>query len=107
MPPLPRKTSSGMPVTNNTMNRSLSSIIAIGVVLFFAILLSTSTSYVVEPGTRGIKVTLGKATEQFLPAGFGFKTPFITTVVPINVRQKTQQVHADCFSSDLQQVVMD
>ncbi len=29
--------------------------------LFVVIVLATSTSYVVEPGTRGIKVTLGKA----------------------------------------------
>ncbi len=82
--------------------------IIIGAVLIFIFLAAmSSTSYVVEPGTRGIKVTLGKATDQFLPEGFGFKAPFITTIVPVNIRQKTQEVKADCFSSDLQQVVMD
>lgn len=75
--------------------------------LFVLIVLGSSTSYVVEPGTRGIKVTLGKADDRVLPEGFGFKAPFVTTIVPINIRQRTQAVRADCFSSDLQQVTVD
>lgn len=82
-------------------------LIGVAVLIFVLIALSSSTSYVVEPGTRGIKVTLGKAADQFLPEGFGFKAPFVTTVVPVNVRQRTQAVKADCFSSDLQQVIAD
>jgi prohibitin 2 len=75
--------------------------------VFIAIVLMSSATYVVQPGTRGIKVTLGKADQQFLPEGFGWKTPFVTTIVPINIRQQTKTVSADCFSSDLQQVVAD
>ncbi len=86
---------------------SLARFIVVAVLIFVVIAASSSTSYVVEPGTRGIKVTLGKATDQFLPEGFGFKMPFITQIVAVNIRQKTQEVQADCFSSDLQQVVMD
>ncbi len=82
-------------------------LIGIAALIFVFVALSSSTSYVVEPGTRGIKVTLGKAADRFLPEGFGFKTPFMTTVVPVNVRQQTQAVKADCFSSDLQQVIAD
>jgi prohibitin 2 len=52
-------------------------------------------------------VTLGKTEDRFLPSGFGYKAPFITSIVPINVRQRTQNVKAACFSSDLQQVTMD
>jgi prohibitin 2 len=85
----------------------LPKLIAGAVLLFVLIALSSSTSYVVEPGTRGIKVTLGKTDEHFLPEGFGFKTPFVTTIVPVNVRQQTQSVRAECFSSDLQQVIAD
>ncbi len=82
-------------------------LIGVAALLFAIVLLGSSTSYLVEPGTRGIKVTLGKAADQFLPQGFGLKAPFITTIVPVNVRQRTQTVHADCFSSDLQQVRLD
>jgi prohibitin 2 len=76
-----------------------------GVLVFVAVLAAATTSYVVDPGTRGIKVTLGKTEDQFIPEGFGFKAPFITTIVPVNVRQQTHPLKAECFSSDLQQVV--
>jgi len=90
------------------MNQSLlPRVIGIGVLVFAFIVVSATMTYVVEPGTRGIKVTLGKTTDQFLPEGFGFKTPFITTIVPVNVRQRTKAVLAECFSSDLQQVMVD
>ncbi len=90
------------------MNRSyLPRLIGVAVLLLILILASSGTTYIVEPGTRGIKVTLGKAEDNFLPEGFGFKAPFITTIVPVNIRQKTQSVRAECFSSDLQQVIID
>ena len=67
------------------MNQSLlPRVIGIGVLVFAFIVVSATMTYVVEPGTRGIKVTLGKTTDQFLPEGFGFKAPFITTIVPVN-----------------------
>ena len=94
--------------TNNSMQRASVAVLVVGAVLVFAmIVLSSAGTYVVDPGTRGIKVTLGKASDQVLGEGFGWKAPFITTVVPINIRQQTQAVKADCFSSDLQQVVAD
>ena len=85
----------------------LPKLIGVAIVVFALIVLASVSTYVVDPGTRGIKVTLGKAAEKFLPEGFGFKAPFITSIVPVNVRQKTQGVRADCFSSDLQQVVVE
>src|SRR3984957_11602938 len=86
---------------------SLPMLIFGAVLVFLAVVFLSTTSYVVEPGTRGIKVTLGKAEDKFLPEGFGFKAPFITTIVPVNVRQRTQAVKAECFSSDLQQIMAD
>ncbi len=92
----------------NNMNQfSLLKVIGAGVLVFVAIITVSSMTYVVEPGTRGIKVTLGKAEDRFLPSGFGYKAPFITSIVPMNVRQRTQSLRADCFSSDMQQVIMD
>ncbi len=82
-------------------------LIATAVVLFLLLIGISASSYVIEPGTRGLKVTLGKTSENFLPEGFGFKAPFVTSIVAVNVRQRTQGVKADCFSSDLQQVKID
>ena len=86
---------------------SLAVLIGGAVAVFVFIIVGSSSTYVVDPGTRGIKVTLGKVTDQFLPEGFGYKTPFVTTIVPVNIRQRTETVSAECFSSDLQQVVVD
>jgi prohibitin 2 len=81
--------------------------IGLGVLIFALVILSSASTYVVEPGTRGIKVTLGKAQAGFLPEGFGMKAPFVTSIVDVNVRQQTKAVSAACFSSDLQQVVLE
>jgi prohibitin 2 len=43
----------------------------------------------------------------FKPEGFGMKSPFVTTIVPVQIRQQTHEVQAPCYSSDLQQVNMD
>ncbi|HVY72329.1 MAG TPA: prohibitin family protein [Verrucomicrobiae bacterium] len=90
------------------MNQSfLPKLIGVAALIFVALILASTATYVVEPGTRGIKVTLGKPRDQFLPEGMGFKMPFITRVVPVNVRQITQSLKTECFSSDLQQVILD
>lgn len=78
--------------------------IAIALAVAAAIIVAYSSFYVVDPGTRGIKVTLGKAQPGFLPEGFGAKAPFVTRIVDVNVRQQTKKMTAACFSSDLQQV---
>ena len=72
-----------------------------------ALLLGTSCFFVVQPGYRGIRVTLGKASEKPVPEGFGVKLPVLTSVIPVSIKQRTTTVRADCFSSDLQQVVVD
>lgn len=76
-----------------------------GALLIFVLILAGSTStYVVQPGYRGVQVTLGKVSPIAKAEGFGFKTPFITQIVPVSIRQQTAKLEADCYSSDLQQV---
>ena len=82
-------------------------LIGAAVLLLLGTIIASTATYVVDPGTRGIKVTLGKASDQFLPTGFGFRVPLVTTIVPVNVRQRTVAVSAECYSSDLQEVVID
>lgn len=74
---------------------------AFGFILFALIM---SASYVIPPGHRGVLVTLGKVSPVFSPEGFGVKAPFVTSVLPISVRQQTKSTEADCYSSDLQQI---
>jgi prohibitin 2 len=87
--------------------QSVAKLIGVAILLFVVVIALSTSSYVVQPGTRGVEVTLGKVSPVFKPEGFGFKTPFITTIVPVTIRQQTREVQADCYSSDLQQVKMD
>ena len=81
-------------------------LVAFAFLLIFALAMASSGTYVVNPGTRGVKVTLGKVAPDPLPEGFGLKAPFITSVIPVDIRQSTKPMKADCFSSDLQQIKM-
>ena len=79
-------------------------LVGIGLVIFVLVIAASQSTYVVEPGFRGVEVTLGKVDPQFKPQGFGSKTPFITHIVSIPVRQLTNAISTECYSSDLQQV---
>lgn len=74
--------------------------------LFVIVVLAGSATYVVQPGYRGVAVTLGTVSPEFRPEGFGLKKPFITHIQQISVRQQTRPMPAECYSSDLQQVKM-
>lgn len=78
--------------------------LGVALILFGLILLLSSASYVVQPGFRGVAVTLGKVSPNFKPEGFGLKQPFITRIHTLSVRQETRPMPAECYSSDLQQV---
>jgi len=76
-----------------------------GAVILFALILGFSQStFVVDPGHRGVRVTLGRVSPVFLPEGFGMKLPFVSQVASTLVRQQTTSMTADCYSSDLQKV---
>src|SRR3989449_10290368 len=87
--------------------QSIAKLIGGALVIFVLIIAGSSSTFVVEPGFRGVQVTLGKVSSVFKPEGFGFKLPFITTVVPQSIRQQTAKFEADCYSSDLQQIKID
>ncbi len=84
--------------------RTLFSMIGGAVLIFILILSATSMTTVVEPGFRGVRVTLGKASPIFESEGLKFKAPFVTEIVQISVRQQTEELSSECYSSDLQQV---
>lgn len=86
-----------------TINR----LIGGAILLFVAVILASSATYVVQPGYRGVEVTLGTVSPDFKPEGFGFKQPFVTHIEPISIRQQTRPMPAECYSSDLQQVKME
>jgi prohibitin 2 len=79
-------------------------IVSIAIAVLILAMMTLGCFYVVEPGERGVRVTLGSMAEDFTPPGFGLKLPLITTMRRVNVQQDTREVDAECFSSDLQQI---
>lgn len=79
-------------------------LVGIGIIILVLVITASQSTYVVDPGFRGVEVTLGKVTPGFKAEGFGTKSPFITHIVNIPVRQLTNALNTDCYSSDLQQV---
>src|SRR5258707_11024166 len=84
--------------------QTVSKLIGVAILIFILVLAGANSSYVVDPGFRGVEVTLGKVSPVFKAEGFGWKTPFITRIIPVTIRQQTRDLSADCYSSDLQQV---
>lgn len=82
----------------------LGRLVGLGIIIIVIIIAAAQATFVVEPGFRGVEVTLGKVSDQFKPEGFGTKSPFVTHIVSIPVRQLTSKLPAECYSSDLQQV---
>ncbi|HTI97367.1 MAG TPA: prohibitin family protein [Dongiaceae bacterium] len=74
--------------------------------IFAAVIVAASGTYTIQPGYRGVAVTLGQVAPDFKPEGFGFKSPFLTKVYPVSIRQQTEEEKAECYSSDLQQVTV-
>jgi prohibitin 2 len=79
-------------------------LIGVAILIFVVVIMASSGTYVIQPGYRGVEVTLGKVSPAFKPEGFGLKAPFITQIEPISIRQQTSEEKAECYSADLQQV---
>ena len=87
--------------------RAVKRLFGVIIFIFVAAVLAGSATYVIQPGTRGVAVTLGTVSPDFKPEGFGLKQPFLTHIHRISVRQQTRPMPAECYSSDLQQVKME
>lgn len=88
------------------MTPNFGKLIGFGIIVLALIIFAAQGTYVVEPGYRGVQVTLGKVSEDFKPEGFGTKAPFITHIIYVPVRQMARQLPSETYSSDLQQVNM-
>lgn len=80
--------------------------IGLGIIIVVIVIAAAQATFVVQPGFRGVEVTLGKVSDRFKPEGFGTKSPFVTHIVSIPVRQLTRPLSSECYSSDLQQVTV-
>jgi prohibitin 2 len=91
-----------MPIRNYTLKKGVDMKSVLSVLVM--ILLSGCFFSVVNPGERGVKVTLGEASPAIFPEGLVWKYPLISYVERLTVKQITGEFDAACFSSDLQAV---
>jgi prohibitin 2 len=84
--------------------RTLARLIGVALLVFVVVLMAAAGTYVVNPGYRGVEVTMGKVSDAFKPEGFGLKQPLVTSIYPVSIRQQTAEDNAECYSSDLQQI---
>lgn len=70
------------------------------------LILAFQSFTIVEPGYRGVSVTLGKVDPHFRGEGITFKMPFIERIIQMPIKQLTVSGDAPCFSSDLQTVTI-
>ncbi len=92
------------PIEQLLSDKNFTKLLRVGFAILVLVALSVSATFVIPPGHRGVLVTMGKVSPTFAPEGLGLKSPFITSVVPMSVRQQTKPAQADCYSSDLQQI---
>ena len=85
--------------------QTLQKLIGVGLIVFVIVVLASQGTYIVEPGHRGVRVTLGKVSDEFVPEGLAFKWPIVTQIHPVNIKQQTEVIEVKCYTSDLQQVI--
>ena len=76
-------------------------IVIVCVLLLILFLASTAT---VPAGHTGVKVTLGKVSEDTLTEGFHLKAPFVQEIVNVSNQIQVYEVDAPAVSKDLQTV---
>lgn len=71
------------------MNKTNVTLISIGAVVIFAILLCINTCTIIEPNERGVNVTLGEVKGDVLENGMHFHAPFISKIKTFRLEPKT------------------
>ena len=84
--------------------KTLALLIGGALLIFVVVVAGSQATHVVEPGHRGVRVTLGKVAPVFEQEGLVVKPPFITRIEDVSIRQQTEELKTEFYSSDLQQV---
>ena len=74
--------------------QAIARLVGIGLLIFVAVLVAASGTYVVQPGYRGRRGDPGgECRPAFKPDGFGLKLPLMTTIHPVSIRQPNGRGH--------------
>ncbi len=80
------------------------SIIAIVIVIIAVLVLVFSTWGTIDAGHRGVVLSMGRVTGEIKGEGAYGKTPWVISVIEMNVQTQKEEVKTECASKDLQMV---
>lgn len=80
----------------------LAGVVAI-IVLFVVMVLLCNPIVVVGAGERGVKVTLGKVSQESFGEGMHFITPYISKIVKMDVKTQKYSTQTHVYTKDIQQ----
>ena len=97
---------------NNLFNREkkevkmerngLAGVVAV-IVLFVLMILLCNPIVVVGAGERGVKVTLGKVSQESFGEGMHFITPYVSKIVKMDVKTQKYSTQTHVYTKDIQQ----
>lgn len=80
---------------------AIGTVVGMGILALIALMVLFNSFTVVDAGTRGVVKTFGEVT-GVLEEGLHFRTPFITSVVPVDVKTQRYESKSSAASRDLQ-----
>lgn len=78
--------------------------VGIGLATVIGLLLALGSYDTVQPGERGVMITMGKTGEEVLGEGFHLKFPLISTIKTMSIRIKKSQDNTEAATKDMQKV---
>ena len=88
-----------------TTKKAGKKVVAVIAILIAALVISTSCIVKIPTGFTGVVTTFGKVSERTLEPGMHFKAPW-QNVVKMDTRIQVKTVNLSCFSSDIQEVIV-
>lgn len=76
----------------------------IGGIILIALVLLSSSLKVINPGERGVLITLGVPSSEVLSEGIHIQMPFVQRIVVLDVKTQKAEYESDSASKDLQSV---
>jgi len=77
--------------------------IPVAVVVVLLLILATCSGTVVDPGHRGVKISLGKVSPQPLEEGLHFMLPMVQEIRQLDVRTLRWEEQTQAYTKDVQQ----
>lgn len=88
---------------NDEEKRSLIAIVSAIVILLVAFIIFCNPIAIVGVGERGVKVTLGKVSDQSYTEGVHFIMPFISKIKVMDVKTQKTNISTEVYTKDIQQ----